>query len=215
MDRSLILPLSIAAALHAGVLFGFNRGKPPVVKPAIVPVVEIVAPTLKDDEPPPEDPIPQDKSAPPDAPQVQRSPEPPATPNPADFVMKPVPAVDSKEQIASLSHVDFTAGQRIGEGVEIFRPGMLDNPPRARVQISPPYPPEARRLGLNGKVLVEFLVDETGRVLDPRIVSSSNPVFDETTVRTVTRWRFEPGKKGGRAVRFRMALPLEFNLNDN
>jgi protein TonB len=216
MERSLILPLSIAAALHAGVLFGFHRGPVPVVAKAVPSVL------LKPIEMPPPDkdvdevlPPSEEKATKSTAELVPRSPEPPTAPDPTRIEMKPVPPVINDGPIKDLKNVTFDPTAAIDRSGNIISAINLDNPPRARVRISPPYPVEAVHTGLSGKVLVEFVVDETGHVLDPRIVSSTNPAFDETTLRTLPRWRFEPGKKNGRAVRFRMALPLEFNLSEN
>jgi protein TonB len=90
----------------------------------------------------------------------------------------------------------------------------LDNIPRTRAQIAPAYPFEAKREGLTGDVLVEFTVTERGEVTNPRIIRSNNPIFDEPTLRAVSKWRFEPGRKNGRIVRFRMAQPIVFAVND-
>jgi protein TonB len=61
--------------------------------------------------------------------------------------------------------------------------------------------------------MVEFVVDEAGHVLDPHVLRSSNPLFEAPTLRAVAKWRFEPGRKDGRVVRFRMAVPVEFAVN--
>jgi TonB family protein len=71
---------------------------------------------------------------------------------------------------------------------------MLDNSPRTRAQAAPVYPSEARRQGLAGEVWVEFMVDEDGRVLNPRVVRSSDAMFESATLNAVLKWRFEPGQ---------------------
>ena len=45
------------------------------------------------------------------------------------------------------------------------------------------------------------------------VVESSDRVFEEAAVRAVAKWRFEPGRRDGRVVRFRMAVPIVFALN--
>ncbi len=73
----------------------------------------------------------------------------------------------------------------------------------------PAYPLRAQRLGLSGRVVVEFTVTEEGRVRDPRIVSAEPPgVFDRAVLRGVRRWRFKPRVEQGRpvAVRIRQAV---------
>lgn len=101
------------------------------------------------------------------------------------------------------------------EGGPLFTPGMLDNPPNARVRISPDYPHAAKAANLEGEVLVEFVVNETGRVVNPVIVHSTDPIFEAPTLRAVAKWHFAPGKHDGRVVRFRMAAPVVFRLDEN
>ena len=60
---------------------------------------------------------------------------------------------------------------------------------------------------------MEFVVDEAGRVLDPHVVRSNDPVFEAPTLRAVAKWRFEPGRKNGQVVRFRMSVPVAFAVN--
>jgi protein TonB len=215
MDRSMIVSLSIAAALHAGVLFGFGRGPAPKIGKAEPPSPRILL-TMQPDEPEPEDTTPKEEKTTASMAALVRSPEPPPRPEPTLFQQKFVPEVESNIPVQSLRDVNLDPTARIGDAA---RSGLtlkdLDNSPRARVQIPPPYPAEARRTGMSGKVLVEFVVDESGHVVEPRIVNSTDAAFNDTTLRTLLKWRFEPGRKNGRNVRFRMALPLEFSLNDN
>jgi len=91
----------------------------------------------------------------------------------------------------------------------------LDGTPRTRAQASPIYPFEAKRTGMTGTVNVEFTVDESGGVLNPRVIESTNTIFNESAMHAVSKWKFEPGKRGGRAVRFKMVVPIVFSLNDD
>ncbi len=92
--------------------------------------------------------------------------------------------------------------------------GLLDHTPRARVQPAPLYPAALRANGTEGRVVVEFTVDTQGRVTSATVLSSTQREFEDETIRAVMKWRFEPGRRNGRAVPFRMTLPLEFRLND-
>jgi protein TonB len=87
----------------------------------------------------------------------------------------------------------------------------LDRAPRAMVQPSPDYPTSLRHDGIGGTVTVEFVVDTGGRVMSAEAVKWTRREFVEPAVRAVLRWRFEPGTLDGRKVRFRMAVPIEFN----
>jgi len=104
-------------------------------------------------------------------------------------------------------------GNGIGPGVQTFNPESLDHTPEAVRQPQPIYPINAKNTGENGEVVVAFVVDESGRVLNPHVVSSTNPIFEEPTVRAIGQWRFAPGTVHGIPVRFRMSVPVEFHLD--
>jgi protein TonB len=91
---------------------------------------------------------------------------------------------------------------------------MLDKPPRTSSQKEPIYPQAMRVAGTKGTVWVEFTVDETGRVHDARVLKSTHPDFEEATIAAVSLWRFEPGKRKGKPVCFRMSIPVVFNLTE-
>ena len=61
-----------------------------------------------------------------------------------------------------------------------------------------------------GQVYVIFVVDEQGRVQNPKVQRSSDPIFERAALTAVRQWKFEPGKREGRPVRFRMRVPLTF-----
>jgi protein TonB len=73
---------------------------------------------------------------------------------------------------------------------------------------SPNYPVSARRLGQEGKVVVQFTVDDRGYVVDARILSPSPyPALNEEALQTVRRFRARPG------VRATTSQPIIFRLN--
>jgi TonB family protein len=61
-----------------------------------------------------------------------------------------------------------------------------------------------------GEAVVEFLVDEEGRVRLPRIVSATDDAFGYAAVQGVSAWRFEEPKRGGRSVVVRVQAPIVF-----
>ena len=81
-------------------------------------------------------------------------------------------------------------------------------------KIAPLYPAEARRDGRSGIVTMEFVVNEAGEVTTPRITGASDLVFEAAALRAVAKWRFEPGRRHGQIVRFRMVVPIHFSLNE-
>lgn len=93
---------------------------------------------------------------------------------------------------------------------QIFALADLDQAPRAVFQPAPEYPAALRKEKLDGTVYVLFMVDRTGRVESPIVQKSTNPGFEPAALQAVKRWRFEPGKRNGEAVVFRMRVPITF-----
>jgi TonB family protein len=77
------------------------------------------------------------------------------------------------------------------------------------------YPEEARRASVEGTVYVEFVVDETGAVVDPVVTHSPDASLSEEAVRVVRGARFEPGRIRGEPVANRYTLPIRFALRDD
>lgn len=80
--------------------------------------------------------------------------------------------------------------------------------------VEPVYPHALRLTKTTGEVLVEFIVDTTGRVRYAFVVRSSHPGFSERALEAVTAWRFSPGIKEGKVVVTRMQVPVHFTLSD-
>lgn len=75
------------------------------------------------------------------------------------------------------------------------------------------YPESAVREGVQGRVLVDFVIDEKGRVCDVKVLRSVDPRLDDEAVRVIKaspEWR--PGMVKGRPVRAEMSLWVEFRL---
>jgi protein TonB len=73
------------------------------------------------------------------------------------------------------------------------------------------YPSSALQRGLSGTVVVQFVVDEQGRVLDPVVVKTTTADFNAEALRLVwlMPW-WTPGRQQGEAVRVRCTLPIHF-----
>ena len=99
-----------------------------------------------------------------------------------------------------------------GEGSRAFDPSQLDQAPVARVQPSPEYPYEMKREGIEGEVVVDFIVDPSGGVRNAVAATSSHREFEEAAFRAVSRWKFRPGRKDGHAVFVHMQVPVQFRL---
>jgi protein TonB len=95
----------------------------------------------------------------------------------------------------------------------IFNLSQLDRVPQPIAQPMPTFPKEARALGLDEVVVVvEFVVDAEGRVVEPRVTRSNDSGFNSAALVGVSRWKFRPGVLAGRKVSTRMEVPLKFDL---
>lgn len=216
MNRHFLVPATIAAAIHAGLLFGIGR-TPPVPKALDKPIT-IITEFFLAPEPPPPDPSTATAGASAGMPRPSLGEAPPVeSPSPFPIPYTPTPASlpNIKSDLIPSGPIGIPGPgvEKPGVGTGIAGLGDLDNTPRTRVTVTPTYPFEAKRAGLTGEVLVEFVVDETGGVHAPRVVRSSDRVFEDAALRAVARWKFEAGKRGGKAVQFRMALPIVFSLS--
>ncbi len=82
----------------------------------------------------------------------------------------------------------------------------------ARLQENVIYPPAARRAGIEGRVTVQFIVNEKGYVECPRVIRGIGGGCDEAAVNAVLTAKFTPGRSGGRPVPVQYSLPIVFRL---
>lgn len=76
------------------------------------------------------------------------------------------------------------------------------------------YPAQARRMGVEGKVYVQFVVDKDGSLNEVQAIKGIGAGCDEEAVRVVkSAPKWNPGKQRGRAVKVRMVIPITFKLS--
>jgi len=225
------LGIALAILLHAGVLLFGGLLFPGARSDAQhTQEVELIDTSVTEDQPKePEDVPKKELETPPeqvpDATEVLRDLERPA--------MDTAPALDA----ASLSAISdalanrggggdfgtmvgFASGGRIGgtgvasamadkmEGA--FSLAEIDQKPRGVHQPDPAYPREMRGRKVEGVVTVIFVVDATGRVIDPRAEKSTHPPFERPAIDAVRSWKFEPAVRGGKRVACKMRVSVRF-----
>jgi protein TonB len=224
MHLDQLLGILIALLIHAGFAFGHylipdgpgrksaDAGDVPTI--AVTPM-----PNLE-----PEPPDPAEADAPADADPVDLSdlvPPPmqadtPAVVAPSAFQQKlqPPPPPNLGGPTGAITIPKGNFGAAAGAGLKgLFDLAALDQRPVPRFIAKPTYPYEMRRARVNGEVLVGLIVDAEGNVLNPYIISSTNPAFESEALRAILRWKFRPGKKNGVNVSTRnVQVPLVFNL---
>lgn len=119
-----------------------------------------------------------------------------------------------------IQEVIFTAAPEEEEADEIFT--IVEDQPTPTggmqafykyVSDNLKYPAQARRMGIEGKVFVQFVVDRDGSLSEVQAIRGIGAGCDEEAVRVIQgapKWN--PGKQRGRPVRVRMILPITFKL---
>jgi len=74
------------------------------------------------------------------------------------------------------------------------------------------YPPKAEKAGIEGRVTIQFIVDEDGNVEDPHVLRGIGGGCDKEALRVVKTAKFKPGRQRGKAVRVEYSLPIFFKL---
>lgn len=75
------------------------------------------------------------------------------------------------------------------------------------------YPAQARRMGIEGKVFVQFVVDKDGTLTEVQAVKGIGAGCDEEAVKVIQNApKWTAGKQRGRPVKVRMILPITFKL---
>ena len=205
-ERTLIV--MVVVALHMAVLFIWMArlpGAPVPVHEMEITVSTVVTPQPEAAPvPPPPEPVPVPRLR-----KVVPEPEPaPVEPavQPSEAPVEqpgvPAPAVAAAPVIAPSAPV-------IPDAEPDYRASYLNNPP-------PPYPFAARRMGLQGKVVlnVEVLAEGLcGQINVHR--SSGHEILDNAALQTVKTWKFIPAHQAGRAITKWFKIPIQFSLSNN
>ncbi|MCI0547460.1 MAG: energy transducer TonB [Candidatus Rokubacteria bacterium] len=85
--------------------------------------------------------------------------------------------------------------------------------PRGGYQVRPSYPRTARRLGIEGTTLLRVHVEADGRVAQVQVEQSGgHPDLDRAAADAVTRWQFQPARRGSERVSMWVLIPVQFRL---
>jgi TonB family protein len=96
-----------------------------------------------------------------------------------------------------------TAPARVGGRVE---------EPRLLYGVRPNYPPAAKRIGLEGVVVIDAVIDATGKVTNMKVVSG--PVLlQDAVLDSVRKWNYAPGYLDDKPVSVEMLITIEFRLH--
>ena len=74
------------------------------------------------------------------------------------------------------------------------------------------YPLQAKSLGVQGVVYVQSIINEKGKIEDPKVVKKLGAGCDEEAIRVLKKSKFKPGYDKGKPVKVRFTLPIFFRL---
>ncbi|MCR5140832.1 MAG: energy transducer TonB [Bacteroidaceae bacterium] len=77
------------------------------------------------------------------------------------------------------------------------------------------YPTICQEQGIQGRVVVQFVVNKDGSIVDPEVIKPVNPYLDKEALRVVsTMPKWKPGEQRGKPVRVKFTLPVQFKLSN-
>ena len=91
-----------------------------------------------------------------------------------------------------------------------LRVGGNIGPPTKVRNVNPIYPPEAREAGVEGVVILELFIEETGAVSEVTVVRSI-PMLDAAAIDAVKQWQYVPTLLNGERVDLLMTVTVNFN----
>ena len=83
--------------------------------------------------------------------------------------------------------------------------------PKRKNFVQPVFPPEAQAMGQRGIVILELLIDTTGKVASADVLRSVPP-FDQAALTAARQWEYEVTKVDGKPVPVRLTVPITFAL---
>jgi len=108
------------------------------------------------------------------------------------------------------------AGGGAGEGGEgpparIVQVGIDVQPPTKIHDVTPVYPEMARRIGVQGVVVIECMIAPNGRVANARVLKG-HPLLDQAALDAVNQWVYVPTRVNGAPVAVLMTVTVKFHF---
>lgn len=150
----------------------------------------------------------------------------PAPPRPS------IPIEVPNDEILEDEIIDIDAELNFEEALELPKPPpikdseevadeeifiVVENPPvliggLAALQKKIEYPRLAKEAGIEGRVIIEFVIDKEGNVINPFVLRGIGGGCDEEALKRVSQVKFKPGLQRGRPVQVRYTIPVTFRL---
>ena len=165
---------------------------------------------------------------PPEPPPPPPEPEKEVTPDRAAAADQPRPQLKEAPKPISLRQLEIALNPRMADAIQgdfnfdfnmsgpivsdfkVFELAEVDQPPVPLVRAKADYPRSLRRSRIDGHAVIRFIVDETGATRDAKAIESSHPAFATAAITAISRSRFKPSTKGGKAVAVWVQAPYRF-----
>ena len=115
------------------------------------------------------------------------------------------PEANQDEEAAEMKSLEDEAIARVGQ------PGVI--PPDITNKVAPIYPKKAKKEAIQGFVIVDAIFYKNGRIGDLKVLrglGDGQYGFEEAAMAAVSKWRFKPGKVGGKSADVRISLKVDF-----
>ena len=130
-----------------------------------------------------------------------------------------IPPINLQEHFDPKDYTGTGVEGGIGTGIvpssdQVFMESVVEERPEVLSGPSLVYPDLLRQAGVQGRVIVQAIIDTSGRAEPPsvKIIQSPNPGFDQPARSYVLRALFRPARVHGRAVRVLVNLPIDFKI---
>lgn len=163
------------------------------------------------------------------------APTPPPPPPPAPTIIEQLVVVDNETEVNTLVNVDSEDFNN--KGVEVGYVPIIEDEPEIVEDVifdvveempsfregqaalmqylakNMKYPLIPQEQGIQGKVIIQFVVDKDGSIADPVVVRSVDPYLDKEALRVVSGMpKWNPGKQRNKPVRVKFTVPVTFRL---
>lgn len=130
--------------------------------------------------------------------------------------LQPQQAAAPQESSGTGGGTGKTAGpSHMVGGMGVYDAAVVDVPPKIINRELPQYPPSARRLRLEGTVLVSMIIDSQGKPTHCAIRKAEpKGIFEESALAAANSYRFVPGKVGGQNVATLVIVPFHFKMTN-
>ena len=95
---------------------------------------------------------------------------------------------------------------------DILKVGGDVKEPVELTRVQPTYPEEARKNRVQGRVVLEAVIDEKGNVTKVEAIESPDPTLTDAAIEAVKKWTYKPATKKGKPVKVIMTVTVSFKL---